>query len=153
DDTLAVRFAGRYRRRDGDIANLLGGDDFNSVDTGAVRMAVNWRPTAALNSNFIFNYERDAPSGTSFKSETFAPTNPTTCQGLGEPSPYTGAALAAPADFSLGSKLGLNRKVWGVTEMLDYQINSHLKLSSITAYRRFASLEVFDADGFSYPLL
>jgi outer membrane receptor protein involved in Fe transport len=153
DDTLAVRFAGRYRRRDGYIPNLLGGDDFNSVDTGAARMAVYWRPTAELTSNLIFNYQRDTPSGTSFKNATFAPTNPATGQVLGDPSPYTGAALAAPADFSLGSTLGLDRKVWGVTEMVDYQINPNLKLSSITAYRRFSSLEVFDADGFSYPLL
>jgi outer membrane receptor protein involved in Fe transport len=152
-DTLAVRVAGRYRRRDGYIPNLLGGDDFNSVDTGAVRMAVNWRPIPELNSNFIFNYERDTPSGASFKNQTFLPTNPLTGQVLGDTRPYTGAALSAPADFSEGSKLGVDRKVWGVTEMADYQLGPHLKLSSITAYRRFASLEVFDPDGFSFPLL
>lgn len=153
DDTLAVRVSGRFRRRDGYIPNLAGGDDFNSVDTGAARLAVNWRPTPELNSNFIFNYEQDTPSGTSFKNQTFYPTNPATGQVLGDTSPYTGAALSAPADFSEGSKLGLNRKVWGVTEMVDYQVGEHLKLSSITAYRRFSSLEVFDPDGFSYPLL
>jgi outer membrane receptor protein involved in Fe transport len=116
-------------------------------------MAVNWRPNADLNSDFIFNYQRDTPSGTSFKSGTFVPTDPTTGRVLGDASPFTGAALSAPANFPEGSKLGLDRKVWGATELLDYRINDRLRLSSITAFRRFASLEVFDADGFSYPML
>ena len=44
DNTLAVRFCGRYRVREGYLNNDLGGPDFNSVNTGAVRMAVNWKP-------------------------------------------------------------------------------------------------------------
>ena len=152
-DDLAVRLAGRYRRRDGYIPNLLGGDDYNSVDTGAARLAVNWRPTAALTSNFIVNYERDRPSGTSFKSGTFVPTDPVTGRALGDARFFTGAALSAAANFPPGSKLGLDRRVWGVTELVDYRINDRLRLSSTTAFRRFASLEVFDADGFSFPLL
>ncbi len=152
-DNLALRFSGVYRRRDGYIPNLSGGDAFNSVDTGAVRMAVNWRPSDRLNTNFIFNYESDLPSGTSFKNATFVPTNPATGQILGNTSPYTGAALSAPADFSEGSKLGLDRHVWGATEMVDFKINDVFRLSSITAFRHFDSLEVFDPDGFSYPVL
>jgi outer membrane receptor protein involved in Fe transport len=152
-DTLAVRVAGRYRARDGYIPNLLGGDDFNSVDTAAVRMAVGWRPTSDLDANFIFNYQRDQPSGTSFKSQTFVPTDPVSGRVLGDTSPYTGAALAAASSFPDGSDLGIDRKVWGVTQLVDYRINERLRLSSTTAYRRFDSLEVFDADGFSFPLL
>lgn len=152
-DDLAVRFSGRYRRRDGYTPNLLGGAAFNSVDTGAVRMAVNWRPSAKLNTDFIFNYQRDAPTGTGFKSETFDPTNPTTGKVLGDTSPYSGAALSAPSDFVDGSKLGIHREVWGATELVDYKINQVLRLSSITAFRHFNSREVYDPDGFSYPVL
>ena len=153
NDTLALRLSGRYREREGYIDNLVGGSDFNSVDTGAVRLAVNWRPIPKLNTDFIFNYEGDFPSGTSFKNETFDPTDPATGRVLGNTSPHTGATLSAPADFSAGSKLGLTRHVYGGTELADYQINDVLKLSSITAYRHFDSLEVFDPDGFSYPVL
>jgi iron complex outermembrane recepter protein len=152
-DDMAVRFSGVYRRRDGYIPNLLGGDAFNSLDTGAVRMAVNWRPSDRLNTNFIFNYESDLPSGTSFKNSTFYPTNPTTGQILGNLSPYTGAALSAPSNFSEGDHLGIDRHVWGVTELVDFKINDVFRLSSITAFRHFDSLEVFDPDGFSYPVL
>lgn len=152
-DDLAVRFSGRYRHREGYIDNLTGGADFNGVDTGAIRMAVNWKPNARLNSDFIFNFENDQPSGTSFKNETFDQTNPVTGRVLANTSPYTGAYLSAPADFSAGNTLGISRKVWGGTELLDFKINQYLKLSSITAFRHFDSLEVFDPDGFSYPVL
>jgi iron complex outermembrane receptor protein len=152
-DDMAVRFSGVYRRRDGYIPNLLGGDALNSIDTGAVRMAVNWRPTDRLNTNFIFNYESDEPSGTSFKNATFYPTNPTTGQVLGNLSPYTGAALSAPANFSEGDRLGIDRHVWGATELVDFRLNDVFRLSSITAFRHFDSVEVFDPDGFSYPVL
>ena len=151
DDTLALRFSGRYRRRDGYIDNLSGGDAFNSVDTGAFRAALNWRPNNRLNTDFIFNYESDQPSGTSFKNATFYPTNPATGQVLGNLSPYTGAALSAAPDFPLGNKLGIDRHVWGATELVDYKISDTLKLSSITAFRHFDALEIFDPDGFSYP--
>ena len=153
NNILAVRFSGRYRVREGYINNDLGGPDFNSVNTGAVRMAVNWKPVSNLNADFIFNYENDRPNGTSFKNATFYPTNPVTGQILGNTSPYTGAALSAPANFSEGSRLGLNRDVYGGTALLDYRINDSLRLSSITAYRHFDSDEVFDPDGFSYPAL
>ena len=144
DDTLAVRFSGRYRVREGYINNLLGGPDYDSVNTGAVRMAVNWKPVAKLNADLIFNYQNDRPNGTSFKNATFDPTNPTTGQILGNTSPFTGAALSAPANFSEGSRLGLHRNVYGGTALVDYRINDALRLSSITAYRHFDSDEVFD---------
>ena len=153
DDTLAVRVSGRYRVREGYLNNDLGGPDFNSVNTGTVRMAVNWKPVSSLNADFIFNYENDRPNGTGFKNATFDPTNPATGQILGDTSPYTGAALSAPANFSGGRRLGLNRDVYGGTALVDYRINDALRLSSITAYRHFNSDEVFDPDGFSYPAL
>ena len=152
-DTAAVRLSGRYREREGYIDNLEGGPDFNSVNTGALRLAVNWKPIPRLNTDFIFNFESDQPNGVSFKNETFVPTDPATGRVLGNASPYTGAALSAPADFSAGSKLGIDRHVYGGTELAEYRINDALRLSSITAYRHFDSLEVFDPDGFSYPVL
>src|SRR5205085_10752730 len=41
-DTAAFRVAGRYRNRDGYIDNLLGGGNFNSVDTGPIRGTFHW---------------------------------------------------------------------------------------------------------------
>jgi iron complex outermembrane receptor protein len=151
-DTFAVRVAGRLKKRDGFVENLLGGKDFNSTDTAAGRVVLNWRPTENLNANLIYNYEHDQPSGTSFKSLTYLPTNPTTGAAIGDIGRNSGAALSTSDGFEGGQDLGLDRTVWGVTALVDYTINDSLSLSSITAYREFDSVEIFDADGFSLPL-
>ncbi len=151
-DTFAIRVSGRLKKRDGFVENLLGGEDFNSTDTAAGRVVLNWRPTEKLNADLIFNYERDRPSGTSFKSLTYAPTNPTTGAVIGDIGRNSGAALSTSDGFEGGKDLGLDRTVWGVTALVDYEISDSLSLSSITAYREFDSLEIFDADGFSLPL-
>ncbi len=152
-DTLAIRFAGRLKKRDGFVENLLGGPDFNSTDTAAGRVTLNWRPNDRLNADLIFNYEQDRPTGTSFKSLTFAPTDPSTGVLIGDVGRNSGAALSTSDGFEGGKDLGLNRSVRGLTALVDYEISDTLSLSSISAYRRFDSLEVFDPDGFSLPLM
>lgn len=151
-DTFAVRVSGRLKKRDGYVKNLLGGADYNSTDTAAGRIALNWRPTEKLNFDLIYNYEQDRPTGTSFKSLTYAPTDPTTGKVIGDLGRNSGAALTASDGFLGGKQLGLDRSTRGMTLLADYKISDTLSLSSISAYRRFDSLEVFDADGFSLPL-
>jgi outer membrane receptor protein involved in Fe transport len=150
--TLAVRFAGRVKQRDGFVENVLGGRDFNSTDTNAYRVVLKWQPSDNLDADLIFNYEENNPSGTSFKSLTYLPTDPLTGKVLGDLGRNSGAALASSDGFAGGRDLGLERTTWGVTGLLDYRISDTLRLSSISAFRRFKSLEVFDADGFSLPL-
>ncbi len=101
----------------------------------------------------IGNYQEDRASGTSFKSLGFLPTDPVTGAALGPSDPSTGAALAAPDGFECGRGLGLDRKVWGVTVIINAGLNDSVRLTSITAYREFDSLEIFDADGISLPVL
>jgi outer membrane receptor protein involved in Fe transport len=151
-DTLAVRLAGRVKKRDGFVENALGGKAFNSTDTAAYRLAVRWTPTAKVTGDLIFNYQTDNPTGTSFKSLTYLPTDPLSGKVVGDLSPYSGAALGASDGFAGGRDLGLERTVWGITGLVGYEINENLRLSSITAVRQFKSLEIFDADGFSLPL-
>ena len=152
-DTFAVRFAGRYKERDGAVENLLGGKNLGSTDTGAARLAFRWTPNDKLDANLILNYEADHPTGTSFKSGTFNPTDPTTGQVLGDRDPNSGAALSAGSGFNGGAQLGLKRFVQGATALVDYKFNDAWKLSSITAARHFQSNETFDPDGFSLPML
>ncbi|MEO0608601.1 MAG: TonB-dependent receptor, partial [Pseudomonadota bacterium] len=47
---------------------------------------------------------------------------------------------------------GLDREVYGLTLLTTYDISDSLSLTSITGYREFESLEVFDPDGFGLPL-
>ncbi|BBC70997.1 TonB-dependent receptor [Altererythrobacter sp. B11] len=151
-DDVALRIAGRVRQRDGYVENLLGGEDFNSADTSAVRGSLH-AETGALTFDLIGNYQKDEPAGTAFKSIAFNPTDPTTGEVLGDRGRNSGAALAAAADFPDGSELGLDREVWGITALAGYELSDRVTLNSITAFRRFDALEIFDADGISLPVL
>lgn len=151
-DTLAVRVASRFKERDGYVENLLGGDDYNGIKSEAVRASVRWAP-GALTFDLIGNYQHDEASGTSFKSIAFNPTDPVTGAVLGDAGRNSGAALAAGPGFENGRALGLDRDVWGVTGIANYELSSSLSLNAIGSYREFAGIEIFDADGVSLPIL
>jgi outer membrane receptor protein involved in Fe transport len=151
-DSLAIRLSGRAKQRDGYVKNLLGGEDFNSTDTKAVRLAINYAPGDRFKLDVLYNYETDKPSGTSFKSLSYAPTNPTTGAVIGDLGRNSGAALTTVDGFENGQKLGLNRRLWSLTSLASYKISDSLTLSSTSAYRYFSGEEVFDPDGFSLPM-
>lgn len=151
-DVLAIRVAGRIRERDGYVENPLG-DDFQSLDTRALRFAVGFTPTDRFRADVIFNYQQDEPTGTAFKSIKYRPTDPVTGQVFGGTSPGDPAALAASPNFQGGMDLGVDRTVWGVTGLMSAEITDAVTFNSITAYREFDSQEVFDADGVSLPIL
>ncbi|MEM8814598.1 MAG: TonB-dependent receptor plug domain-containing protein [Pseudomonadota bacterium] len=84
-DTLSARFAWISKERDGYVENIDGSnrsqqplgrqaDDLNSTNTWAVRGFLNFAPSERLSVDLIVNYQRDEPSGTSFKSGTIPPT-------------------------------------------------------------------------------
>ncbi|WP_454718027.1 TonB-dependent receptor [Caulobacter segnis] len=148
----ALRIAARTRQNDGYVKDAAGGDAFNSTDTQAVRLAYHLEP-GPLTIDLIGNYQEDDTSGTSFKSHTFNPTNPVTGEVLGNTEVGSAATLSPGAGFEGGAPLGLDRKVYGVTALVDWRLNDSLTLSSITATRAFHSVEVFDPDGTSLPIL
>jgi iron complex outermembrane recepter protein len=152
-ETAAFRVSGRYRNRDGFIPNLLGGADFNSVDTGAIRGTLHWAPSERITVDIFGNYQEDHPNGTSFKSMSFNPTDPVTGAVIGDGSPNTGAALAPGAGFEGGAPLGLDREVWGVTGIVRAGLSDSVTLTSISAYRQFDGIEILDADGISLGAL
>ncbi len=152
-DNAAFRVAGRYRNRDGYIDDLLGGRDFMSVDTGAIRGTFHWAPSSRVTVDIFGNYQEDHPHGTSFKSISFSPTDPTTGAVLGDRSPNSGATLASGASFEGGAPLGLDRKVWGVTGIVRAELSDSFTLTSISAYREFDGIEILDADGISLPVI
>ena len=152
-DTFAARLAFRHRQRDGTVENALGGEDFSGTDTSAARLSLLWLPSDRLRADLIFNYQRDGSTGTSFKARNILPTDPTTGAVLGSSDPWEPAALAAGEGFSDGERLGLNREVYGATGIVSFDVTDALTLTSITAARAFDSVEVFDPDGISLPIL
>lgn len=151
-DHVAVRVAGRVKKRDGYVGNLLGGDDFNGIQTDAVRGSFHW-DSGPAKFDLIGNYQQDQATGTSFKSIAYSPTDPLTGQVIGDRSRNSGAALAPGAGFEGGAPLGLHRKVWGVTGLFDYDLGNHWSLNAIGSYREFNGTEIFDADVTSLPAL
>ncbi|HCW49066.1 MAG TPA: TonB-dependent receptor [Brevundimonas sp.] len=152
-ETGALRLATRMKTRDGTVENLLGGENYNSIETKAVRLSGAWAPTEDLSFDLIANYQVDDASATSFKSIAYHPADPKTGAVLGGRDPWEGAALTPGADFDGGVGLGLDREVWGVTGLAKWRLSPSLTLNSTTAYRTFDSTEVFDPDGLSLPLL
>ena len=152
--TVGLRVSGRYKTRDGYVDSLLPGvDDFNSVETGAARAILRVEPADTVTLDLIGNYQKDTPSGTSFKSLLFRPTDPVTgavIDGLGVDD---GAALAPGAGFEGGKDLGLDREVWGVTGLAKVELSPVFTLNSITAWREFDTLEILDIDGTSLPII
>jgi len=152
-DTAALRIATRLKTRDGYVDNLLGGEDYNSIETRAFRVSGAWAPAEGVRVDVIANYQADEASGTSFKSIAYAPADPTTGEVLGGKEPWEGAALTPGAAFDGGKSLGLDREVWGVTGLARFDLTPALTLNSTTAYREFDNYETFDADGVSLPIL
>lgn len=151
-DQLAVRLAGRWRERDGYVNNILGGEDFQGIDTAALRLGIGFEPNDDFRADLILNWQQDEPGGTAFKSIGFAPTNPATGQVLGGRGARDGAALASPAGF-VGGPLGVDRTVKGASLIASWDFNDSFTLTSITAHREFDSRETFDPDGISLPIL
>ncbi|MFS2317323.1 TonB-dependent receptor [Maricaulis sp. D1M11] len=140
-DIAAVRFAATHRSNEGYVENALGGDAMNAVDVTAYRAAARIEPNDRFTLDVIGNFQEDTPEGgTSFKSNAIAPIG-------GSLEPWEPAALNTFGNFEDGSPLGINRQVYGVTAIANYEINDAFTLNSISAWRRFEGTEIFDPDG------
>ncbi|MGO1329508.1 MAG: TonB-dependent receptor [Idiomarina loihiensis] len=143
-ELVSGRLAFSYRERDGFIENIAPGqDDMNGVDRQALRGSLRFQPSDVVTADLIYSYEKNEDTGTSFKNGIFAPTG-------GDTSPYsfvemTGSPYSASV---LGrEKLGLDRTVDDINLTVDWTISPRLSFTSVSGYRSFDSLEVFDADG------
>jgi iron complex outermembrane receptor protein len=110
-------------------------------------------PSETMTFDLIGNYQKDTPSGTSFKSLLYRPTDPVTGEVLDGLGISDGAALAPGAGFEGGKDLGLEREVWGITGLAKVELSPAFTLNSITAYREFHTLEILDIDGISLPVI
>lgn len=150
EDSLNMRIAGITRENDGFVENVLpsgieGPDDLSGTDLWAVRGAMEFN-APGVTFDLIANFQQDTPTGTSFKSGVIPAY-------YGDTDPFSFASLNTFGGFEGGKELSIDREVWGVTLLGDIDINAEFSLSTITAYRRFESLEIFDADGSAFNLL
>lgn len=140
----AARFAATYRKRDGSIENLLGGE-LNGTDTFALRGS--WRMPFGQGGtlDIITTYVEDDAPGTSFKSGIIPALG-------GDNNFFTPASLNAFGGFLDGRELGTKRDIFDLTAILNYEFSNRWSLNSTTAYREFDSFEAFDPDGTAFDL-
>lgn len=144
DNKLAARLAFRIKEEDAFIPNITPGEnDLNSSNTDAVRLSIRFNPTERLQLDGQVFYQFDNPDGVSFKSGTFAPTG-------GDLSPNTFAELSSFGDLG---PLRIERETYGFILKGAYEITEALSFTSISSFREFESLEVFDPDGFGAEIL
>ncbi|WP_375550042.1 TonB-dependent receptor [Oceanicaulis alexandrii] len=139
-DNYGLRFAAVNRVRDGYIDNLGDGDDLQGRDVLAGRLVLSGEPMSNFSFDLIANWQQDNGPGTSFKSGVLAPVG-------GDTSPYTAADLRLIDGFLNGEPLGLDRWVWGLTALTSWDINDSWNLATVTGYRAYDSLEIFDPIG------
>ncbi|HEY0945782.1 MAG TPA: TonB-dependent receptor [Opitutaceae bacterium] len=140
ENQLFGRVAVTYREHDGVIDNLADGSELNGKKTLAARTALRWQPSDRTTADLIINYQNDHPPGTSFKSGVI-PTS------AGDTDPF------AAAELNRGSDLYIDRTVWGLSGIVEHELNDAWTLTSITGWREFDSHEEFDADGSGLYLL
>lgn len=133
DQALYARLAVFGEQYDGTVDNLSGGD-LNGKDTRAVRGSLGMLIGEMSRIDLIFNYQRDTPPGTDFRSGTI-------------PNRRGSTDLFGPADLNRGDELGLDRKVYGATVLGDFALSDNWTLDTISGWRHFESTEQFDADG------
>lgn len=160
NDKIAGRIAGVYKRRDGFVTNIAGlpgttsealvgvrQQDLNGFEQWGVRGSLRFVPADDATVDLVVTYERQDNPGSAFVSGTI-PSSPVA--GGGDTSPFTPVELGG-SPFSaavLGAPfLGIKRDVFDANVTVEFPLSDSLTFTSITGYRKFDSLEVFDADG------
>ena len=108
-----------------------------------IRASLRYAPADDVTADLILTYDRQRNPGTAFVSGSL----PTTA---GPADPF-GVAFLGGSPFSkevLGkTKLGLDRDVYDANLTVNYALSDDWNLTMVNGYRRFDSLETFDADG------
>ncbi|GAC33745.1 TonB-dependent receptor [Paraglaciecola polaris] len=151
---LQGRLAFSYRQREGFIRNIAGEassqnpdglnqEDMHGIERTSFRPSLRFTPHDDVTVDLVYTYEKNDDTGTSFKNGLYAPTG-------GNTSPYSFVEMSgSPMSLEVFGRedLGVERTVEDLNLTVNWDINSELTFTSITAGRRFDSLEVFDADG------
>ncbi|MFN3469893.1 MAG: TonB-dependent receptor [Novosphingobium sp.] len=144
-DVIAARLAFEWRTRDGYVENLAPSqkDELYAQDQLGLRLSLRWRPADTVTVDLVGTYDRQRNGGTPFVSRTFAtsagPADPFGKANLG------GSPLSAQV---LGKdQLGLDRDVYDANLTITAELTDAITFTTVNGYRKFDSLEIFDADG------
>lgn len=156
NDVIAGRLAFGYKYRDGYVRNIAGDrnvpnqnasgidqDDLYGQNQLGLRGSLRYAPSDRITANLVLTYDGQRNTGTPFKSRAFAPTGGQTGDfGVAElsGSPFSAQVLGK-------RKLGLTRNVYDANLTITAELAPGVTFTTVNGYRRFDSLEIFDADG------
>ena len=154
NETLQARLAFSYRQRDGFIENIAGDansqssnatqqEDMHGIQRTAFRASLRFTPNQAITADLVLTHEENDDTGTSFKNGIYAPTG-------GDTSPFSFVEMSGSpysAEIFGSDELGVQRETDDINLTVNWEISDNLLFTSVSAARRFDSLEVFDADG------
>jgi outer membrane receptor protein involved in Fe transport len=152
-DTLAGRIAFEWRTRDSYVDNLNPAQrkELYAQNQLGVRASLRYTPTGDLTIDLIGTLDQQRNGGTPFISGRFpaflgapgGPANAFQKANLGG-NPAGAAALG-------DDQLGLNREVYDLNLTAEWRFADEWSFTTVNGYRKFDSLEVFDADGSAAP--
>lgn len=143
-EKLAGRIAFLFKKRDGYSHNLDPvQDDLYAQNQLGVRGSLRFKPSDDFTADLVLTYDRQRHSGTPFINKKVPPVYPSgSVHGdvwLGG-SPVSEQVLGA-------AKLGLTRDVYDVNLTANWNFADDWTFTTVNGYRKFDSLEIFDADG------
>jgi outer membrane receptor protein involved in Fe transport len=143
-DKVAGRIAFAFKKRDGYVNNLSTVmDDLNGQNQLGLRGSLRLMPTERLTIDLIGTYDRQRNPGTAFINRVLPPA--------GRSGNVFGDAWLDGSPVSrdkLGlHKLGLRRDVYDGNLTANLELDDSWNATLVAGYRKFDSLEVFDADG------
>lgn len=136
-DTLAAKLVYEHHERDGWIDNEGGGDDFNTFDKDALRLAVRWTPSENLTVDYSYDQSQNDFTGNYYHvGEPSAGAPPTV---IAQTDRQDEAALPTPMKSSTDEGSG---------HSLQISLETGLgELRSITAYRELEQFVYNDYSG------
>jgi outer membrane receptor protein involved in Fe transport len=143
-DEIAARVAFAFKKRDGYVNNLAPGqEDLNGQNQLGIRGSLRFTPSDELTADLILTYDRQRNPGTAFVSRALPTTS-----GPGNPfgDAFLGGSPRSLQDL-YRDKLGLTRDVYDANYTVNWEFADNWALTMVNGYRKFDSLEVFDADG------
>lgn len=152
NDIAGIRVAFALKKRDGVVENIAGDTpngstdqrDLNGQDQRGLRVSLRFDPEGPIRTDLVYTYDGQRSPGTAFKSGTLPPFG-------GDTSPYSFAELGgSPQSEAVFGRdeLGLWRDVHDINFTARFEpADSAWSTIHIFGYRKFDSLEVFDADG------
>ena len=144
NDTVAVRLAGAYKKRDGYVTNLAPNqEDLYAQDQFGARASFRFTPSSDFTADLILTYDRQRNSGTPFISGTL-PTS------AGPADPFGAADMrGSPVSAAVlgDAELGLTRDVYDANLTMSWDFADDWNITMVNGFRKFNSNEVFDADG------